>query len=377
MKKTFTLLFSLVLFNVCFAQKNFKLTVYVDSTIDVKKLKFYCNNGKVDIRPTDTFRNSKQVLTGEYYSKYVTVTVYSYQNEKFQFKQYWITDKPATLILRNSKELFTRAATKNMSDVLEMNSALKKKLDDFIKKESNAISELWANEALQKNRLVFDSINKALFVSWFEKSTQFIKAHNTNYYYFWHFNDQFYQRVKTIYKNDTALLVRVRDSFVSIFPKNILTSFEGKKIISEVENYIRPKTGIIAPHFKVNDINGMLIDLKNYKGKFVLLDFWASWCPPCIKQIPFVKRLRSEFANEDLEIIGINIDSDYKKATAFISSMGMNWTHIYDNDKDLSNLFSVDAIPVLILIDKDGKIIYDSRSTLGDEKELINLLKQK
>ncbi|SHL79347.1 Thiol-disulfide isomerase or thioredoxin [Chitinophaga jiangningensis] len=128
-----------------------------------------------------------------------------------------------------------------------------------------------------------------------------------------------------------------------------------------------------APNFQAADVNGKSIQLADYKGKYVLLDFWATWCHPCMAKVPFLKKIRSKYPESKLVMIGINLDDSKAAAQRTIKAKAMNWTHIYD-PRIIPGTYGVNYIPMLYLIDPKGKIVYNNdRQT---EAELLEILDQ-
>lgn len=122
------------------------------------------------------------------------------------------------------------------------------------------------------------------------------------------------------------------------------------------------------------------IELSDFKGKYVLLDFWGSWCLPCIAGIPELKQFAKDYKDR-IEIISIAFDrdEDTSKLKAIISEHEMDWTHIkepriFNNESGLNNKFDVKSFPTFILIDKNGNIIFNSStsSTLKGLKQFLS-----
>ncbi len=122
--------------------------------------------------------------------------------------------------------------------------------------------------------------------------------------------------------------------------------------------------------FEVKDINGKRLSLDAYRGKVVLLDFWATWCMPCKVEMPNVVRIHKRFNKDGFEIIGISLDSNRDALEKFIKSNEMSWPQYFDGkgwQNGLAEQYRVRAIPATYLIDKKGKIRY--RSLRGAELE--------
>ncbi|MEP0004839.1 MAG: TlpA disulfide reductase family protein [Balneola sp.] len=120
-----------------------------------------------------------------------------------------------------------------------------------------------------------------------------------------------------------------------------------------------------APQFSVTDLEGNLVELKDYQGKYVLIEFWATWCGPCIPEIPYLKKAYENFGDrEDFKMIGISLDTDRVKLKEFLEENEIKWTQILDEggtgkwSGKLGTLFAVgNGIPKTFLIDKVGNII--------------------
>ncbi len=117
--------------------------------------------------------------------------------------------------------------------------------------------------------------------------------------------------------------------------------------------------GMKAIDFKAQTLDGEKIKLSNYKGKYVLLDFWGTWCKPCVGEIETLEKINSMFSHEDLAIIGIANDSK-QKLSEFLEERPLPWVQIpqYKPDNDsILNTYHVSSFPTTFLLDKSGKII--------------------
>jgi len=112
-----------------------------------------------------------------------------------------------------------------------------------------------------------------------------------------------------------------------------------------------------APNFSLASTDGNTLKLSDFRGKVVIIDFWATWCPPCRKGIPDLIQLKKDFKDK-LVIIGVSVDSDTKKdVVPFIKKMGINY-HVAYADNNITQAYGgVQAIPTSFVIDKDGNIV--------------------
>ena len=111
-----------------------------------------------------------------------------------------------------------------------------------------------------------------------------------------------------------------------------------------------------ALDFQVTDLNGEPISLSQYRGQVVLLDFWATWCGPCIAEMPNVKYTYAKHKNQKFEIIGISVDQSTAPLEAYIASEGLTWPQYWDSSGRISRMYNVRAIPSTFLIDGAGII---------------------
>ena len=111
-----------------------------------------------------------------------------------------------------------------------------------------------------------------------------------------------------------------------------------------------------ALDFQVTDLRGETLSLTQYRGQVVLLDFWATWCGPCIAEMPNVKATYAKYKNQKFEIIGISLDNSTAPLEAYIASEGITWRQYWDNGGKISNMYNVRAIPSTFLIDGAGVV---------------------
>lgn len=127
-----------------------------------------------------------------------------------------------------------------------------------------------------------------------------------------------------------------------------------------------------APDFTVTMLDGSQVKLSSLRGKPVFLNFWATWCPPCVGEMPHFEALYPQYKDK-INFLAVSIDSDSSAPKKFASSKGFTFPIAHDGQKNIAGMYSIEAIPTSFLLDKDGKII---ASHLGgmSENELQNFL---
>jgi len=122
------------------------------------------------------------------------------------------------------------------------------------------------------------------------------------------------------------------------------------------------EAGDRAPAFAAPALRGGgTVELSKYRGKVVYLDFWASWCAPCLTAIPEIEAMRSEFPATEFQIIAVNLDQKTKKALRFLSKNPIGYPSASDPKGLLPDQFGVDTMPTSYLIDREGVIRYVHR----------------
>jgi len=134
-----------------------------------------------------------------------------------------------------------------------------------------------------------------------------------------------------------------------------------------------------APHFTLPDLEGKPLQLTTFRGKVVLLDFWATWCAPCKIEVPHLVALQKKYGPQGLQIVGISMDDDAAPVRAFAQEFSINYPVVLGNTELARSYGGVLGLPVAFLIDRDGRIVkrLDGDEKLqGLEKEIAELLKE-
>jgi len=125
--------------------------------------------------------------------------------------------------------------------------------------------------------------------------------------------------------------------------------------------------------FTLTDLNGKSWTLKDLKGKVVLLNFWATWCPPCRKEIPDLETLYRRFGPQGLVILGID-DEEAEKVKPFIAQQGITYPVLLDPGRKVNTLFQIEGIPKTFVYDREGKIVAQSID-MRTQRQFLEMLR--
>ena len=186
-------------------------------------------------------------------------------------------------------------------------------------------------------------------------------------------------------KNETAnsALMRLADSAepaqAKAYLKQVIANTEGR-LAEAAKGKLKNMEALGQPvKMSFVAVDGRKIDLAKLKGKVVLIDFWATWCGPCVAELPNVKKTYTKFHKRGFEIVGISLDSNKDKLTNFVEDNEMSWAQHFDG-KGWKNKYAVEfgiqGIPAMWLIDKKGDLV-DMKARAGLEAKVQKLLGEK
>ena len=124
---------------------------------------------------------------------------------------------------------------------------------------------------------------------------------------------------------------------------------------------MRVRAGAEIPRFDAKTLDDRPISTDAFKGKVVLLDFWATWCGPCIRELPHLRALQKAHGGDDFVLMSISLDDEQDVLREFIAENDMPWTHVFNNQfalgQDLATMYGAEAIPRVVLVGRDGRVV--------------------
>jgi len=156
-------------------------------------------------------------------------------------------------------------------------------------------------------------------------------------------------------RKNTQLLLTILFVFIACVFLIVFLRDERDSTLKTTEP-IQP--GLKMPNFTFPDINGREVSLSDHRGKVVLVNVWATWCPPCRQEMPSMQSLYEKFKGENFEILAVSIDSEGREAVApFMRKMNLTFPALLDPGETIRSLYGITGVPESFIIDKQGILV--------------------
>jgi len=123
-----------------------------------------------------------------------------------------------------------------------------------------------------------------------------------------------------------------------------------------------------APDFTLKSASGKNLKLSEHRGEVVLLNFWASWCGPCRKEMPYLEQIQEKYADYGFTVMGVNVEEDSSKAKKMLKDIPVSFPILYDTSNSVSKAYKVSAMPTTVIIDRDGNMRYLHKGYKGGDE---------
>jgi peroxiredoxin len=301
------------------------------------------------------------------------------ENGEFEFKAsspgkdfYYISagEKTYPLILENGDEIEFKADFASQTPQYQVaGSDDSEKLQEF-----NALSARFGKvymdlqqeyqDKVSKNPAIKDSIEHALYPRFEKNMDDFAKATIA-------FGKENKDNLAGFYAMSSLDPARYESDLLN-YAENIKGKFPSVRAVqdflSKVSKLQALSVGKVAPDFEMASLDGDKVKLSQLRGKYVLLDFWASWCAPCREENPNVVKQYNAFKNKGFTVLGVSLDRDREQWKKAIKDDGLTWTHVSELkhwDSDIVKQYAIEGIPSSFLLDKEGKIL--AKNLRGEE----------
>ncbi|SKD09910.1 Peroxiredoxin [Chitinophaga ginsengisegetis] len=263
-----------------------------------------------------------------------------------------IEDKTITIAAKDSIKNAVITGSVTNDDNTKVNAMLKPIYDQYEK-----LNEEFKSKPLeqQKDTAYLNSLDRRANIikdEIFAAKMKYVKANHNKYMALMAFNSTLPPEFDAI----------AAEKEFNQFDELLRQSDLGKELGTRIAKVKKTQEGAAAPDFTQLDASGKPVKLSDFRGKYVLLDFWASWCGPCRRENPNVVKAYNNFKDKGFTVLGVSLDKpdDREKWLAAIEKDGLQWTQVTDLkawDNEAAKLYEVNAIPMNFLIDPNGKII--------------------
>ncbi len=135
-------------------------------------------------------------------------------------------------------------------------------------------------------------------------------------------------------------------------------------------------TGAPAPAFQLDSMAGGSVNLADYKGQVVMLNFWASWCGPCRQEMPILEQLHKQYRSKGFTLVGVNVEPDSRAALKWLKSTPVSFPILFDHQSVASKLYEVQGMPNTVIIDRQGRVRFIHRGyKAGEENEYLDQIR--
>jgi len=159
--------------------------------------------------------------------------------------------------------------------------------------------------------------------------------------------------------------MKLKYKMLNVLSKIVIISLVGLINLQAKELHLTHKLTAIssptmAPALKLENIDEDIIDIKDLKGKVVIVNFWATWCPPCRKEMPYLERLYSKVKDKGVEVLAVNVGEDSDRVFSFLSNLTPEpeFQALLDKDSKVFKRWKVRGLPTTFIVNKEGKIVY-------------------
>lgn len=348
-------------------QRKLTVTITASNAIDLKKIKLTVEDGikQQDVKP---FLNKNSIsISKDIISKEVILWVlYPKDSATFWVKGFLISGANTSINFTSEDSEGNPIAyckSKNAVEYDKLKGYVE--LQNLIRPEQITLQNIDAAFNSKTNRDSLYKLGAKVFERALNKKLQFVNDNKNLYFSFLLFKEDIIPHF-LILGADT--LMKIFD----IFPVKVKNSYEGKEVFNYLKEKVSTKKNNYAPVFTSFDTNKKRVALTDYRGKYVLISFWASWCGPCLEEIPMLQKISKEYPDQ-LQIISVSYDTDTSAFIKAVKKYKLTWINIFGDD-DLINKYGKTPIPALYFLDRNGKVLFNSFEENRDK--LLSIIKE-
>nr|WP_293835671.1 TlpA disulfide reductase family protein [uncultured Arsenicibacter sp.] len=344
--------------NVNFAYRGTKsikhLNIFYDTGESIKKIDLNkLKNGKLSVTCSSKFHYLKIIILGQY------------KEDRFDnVENYYITKNNTTFnIIYNpdtkSNSIFLINTINDTTTDLNNFIAFNKTLKTDISHVQNMLVQYRQTES---DSLMGQISTYSMKIE--DKELSFIKDNSNSVVA----QDLFLSKLRIYHYNRSKS--ELLNYFTSTFSDNIQKTYYGIVVLNKIKK-LDLDLHTIAPKFTVKDIYGNNVDLESFKNNYIVINFWATWCKPCVKELPVLQSIMKDNSNKPVKYIAISSDNNLEQLTKFIAKNNLTGINIIDSDSTIGALWAIDSIPKTFVLDKKGRIIYSSAISQDPDLKIL------
>ena len=270
-------------------------------------------------------------------------------------------------VAKKGDEVKITANAKNIAGTFRISGNKElEKLDEFILNDRNfasyrdSLNKIYLSLKERNEHFTVEEQYNALYKNKAIAYENYVKSYLDK-------NPEFFSNILTIRSLDINRFAIYYEKVLKSLNQNYPNSEHVIAFNKDLEKVFATELGGKASGFELPSIDGKTVKLSDFKGKYVLLDFWATWCKPCIAEIPNLKNVYKQFGNKNFEIVSVCIDRAEFKPTweKIIKEYKTNWTQLFDASGQTAESYSIEYFPTIILLDPKGNII--AKNIRGEE----------
>lgn len=300
----------------------------------------------------------------------------SIQTDNGEYSSFWVNSEPALLKITLDKTGVKVLQKKNLHDPFDpTTNNIHAEYRIAIKAEATKLNRLYTTHGYAKvnQNDSLSAVQNELLKKIDSCKMSVLEKHADTYYSFFMAKNMLEAAIKL--NPDPNYLKELRLFMTETYPSTFMASPEGKYLLETTDYKINAlaKQNYIQK-WLFTDEEGNKFKLHDIQSEYILIDFWATWCVPCMEQLPELDKLSKDYPNSKLQVIGINVDRNYSNFKEVASDLSKYWIHIFDDQAKIRRFLDVHSFPTVLLLDKDRNIVVRSTGGIAKAKllELIN-----
>ncbi len=374
MQKLYTILVFMFVVGAGLAQSTKAVTIKGKVSGDTKGRNYVYVYSKGKLLDSAAIKNGKFIMKLPFTETYILslVTQYAKEVSEHGYKPYYllVDGKDNIKIEMDIEKGFYEARVGGSATASAYHSFIKER-DKVYVKTGTTLAQIYGKSYLPKSDPLASKMSASrdsLLSSYLgDLISEFVKEHKNEYVAPYVLNNE----------GKSTMQIGLLEKSLQSLSGEMQQTNEGMQLAAHIRGVKNASPGATVKNFVLNDSEGKPVSLDQFKGKYVWIDFWASWCGPCKQAFPHMKEIYARYKDKGLEILGISADSKIEPWLKVLPTLQNPWIQVWDN-KNIMSEFAVMALPTSFLIDPNGKILlkeigYEPKIESEMEKKLAEI----